>query len=114
MHVPSAYLNVELKETVYMKIDKELAKVLIELDENYTRYLRADGNIVVKLKKNLYGLRQSGKNWYEEIRAFLKKAGYEQGVTDPCTFIKRNVNDKKMFSLMGLYVDDLLLFGTDV
>ena len=60
--VPSAYLNTDLREDVYMMLDKEISALLIEIDATYKLYRRKNGTILVKLKKSLYGLRQAGTN----------------------------------------------------
>ena len=108
--VPSAYLNCSLLEDVYMALDKETSTLLIEIDPNYKQYLRHNGTIVVKLLKSLYGLRQSGANWYNHITDTLIELGYESSHTDPCTFVRREGHH---ISIVGIYVDDCLFFGTN-
>ena len=101
--VPSAYLNCNLREDVYMSIDKETANILCDIDPSYDQYRRSNGAIVVKLNKSLYGLRQSGANWYEHITNTLSTLGYRKSQTDPCTFLR---NDGDSFSIVAIYVDD--------
>ena len=39
---------------------------------------------VCKLKKSLYGLKQSARVWNKQIDEYLKKSGYIQNTADPC------------------------------
>jgi hypothetical protein len=108
--VPSAYLNTDLEEDVYMMLDKIISALLIEIDPTYTPYLRKDGTILVKLKKSLYGLRQAGANWYKMVSQSLIQFGYTVAHTDPCLFSKR---EGCYYSIVGLYVDDCIYFGNN-
>ncbi|KAL7724423.1 hypothetical protein ACLKA6_000726 [Drosophila palustris] len=56
--------------------------------------------------KALYGLRQSGLQWYVKLTESLKDVGLEPTKQDPCFFVKRQ-EDKIL--LVTIYVDDLLL-----
>ena len=106
--VPSAYLNCDINELIHMIIDRDTSTLLCTIDSTYLQYVREDGTILVKLKKNLYGLSDAGKKWYEYAKTHLVKLGYQQLTTDPCVFIKRN---KTSFSIIGLYVDDVIYFS---
>ena len=49
--IPGAYLNAELKEEVFMRIEHRLVKVLMGLaPEVYKDYISPRGDLVVKLK----------------------------------------------------------------
>ena len=65
---------------------------------------------VCRLKKALYGLVQAAKAFFNEIRTFFVKNGYEMCRTEPCLFKKDGKNGKLVG---GFYVDDILLTGTD-
>jgi len=108
--VPSAYLNTDLLEDVYMMLDKIISAILIEIDPTYRPFLRKDGTILVKLKKSLYGLRQAGANWYKMVSQSLIQLGYTVAHTDSCLFSKR---EGCYYSIVGLYVDDCLYFGNN-
>jgi hypothetical protein len=74
--VKSAYLNVPLKETIYMKPPRGVLKPGQE-------------GKVLRLLKGLYGLKQAGRGWYlEMMRVFLKELNFTSSVrlsTIPCT-----------------------------
>ena len=42
---------------------------------------------VLKLKKNLYGLKQAAYNWSELLKAGLFKLGFKQRKVDPCLYL---------------------------
>jgi len=90
-----AYINAKLKEPVYMR-----------LPEGYKS--TTDGNSVLLLKRSLYGLRESGQNWYRLISARLKE---ELGMLpcdfDPCLFVGTN-SEGEVVRCINLYVDDIL------
>jgi hypothetical protein len=45
---------------------------------------------VLKLKKNLYGLRQAGYNWHEKLKEGLIQRGFRQSIVDPCLFLRHD------------------------
>ena len=62
---------------------------------------------VLKLRKSLYGLRQSPRNWYLHLRSKLEKIGLKcQEDVDRCLFISDKV-------ICVLYCDDSILFAKD-
>jgi hypothetical protein len=66
-----------------------------------------DGNrgYVLKLNKNLYGLKQASYNWFNLIKSGLEARGYEhQSETDPCVFLGKD-------SIVLVYVDDCIVFS---
>jgi hypothetical protein len=95
--VNAAYLNAGLKEDLYMKPPKG--------HEDYNkRYW--------KLNKAIYGLKQSGAQWNDELNRYLIKIGYKRLFSEPCLYIKCNRNGK-LLSILAVYVDDILIAGTN-
>ena len=65
----------------------------------------AEEGKVLKLKKSLYGLKQSPVNFFNFIKDKLEKAGFQsQDSVDPCLFISDKV-------ICLVYVDDTLFFS---
>jgi len=64
-----AYLNAELKSAVkpLMRIPRNMADILCEIDKEYILYVNGDGSIIVQLDKALYGCVESALVWYEHI-----------------------------------------------
>jgi len=93
MDVSSAYLNSELSEDVYMKQPDGF------VSDEYP-------NKVLKLKKSLYGLKQSGREWNVKLDSVLTKLGFVPCVSEPCVYTR---NGQGNFNIIAIYVDDLLI-----
>lgn len=65
---------------------------------------------VCKLKKSLYGLKQSPRCWGEEIARFFEKNGYTSSEGDSCLYVLRKDNE---LVIVLLYVDDGLILSTN-
>ncbi len=63
-------------------------------------------NLACKLKKSIYGLKQSHRCWNMALDAHLKKIGFTQWNNDPCIYYKRTGEE---FVYMGVYVDDIII-----
>ena len=101
MDVVAAYLNGELSEEIYMKQPEGFE------DKRYP-------NKVCKLKKSLYGLKQSTRCWNEKIDAYLKSADYKQSAADPCIYYRTQmINGKAVVVFIGVYVDDTIFMSND-
>ena len=88
VNITGVYLNGKIKEEVSMKLDKNLAALLIMIDKSYEEYLEKDGTTLAKLNRALYGLAESAKLWYGHVRATLERHGYKTIESDRCVFIK--------------------------
>ena len=98
MDVKTAFLNGELDTEIYM-----------EQPSGYIDNQRP--NMVCKLQKSIYGLKQSARCWNLSIDRLLKASGYTQSNADPCIYSK--VKDSSLM-IIALYVDDILLASNDV
>lgn len=65
--------------------------------------------IALLLKKGLYGIKQLGRLWNLRLHAILLSLGFIQCYTDSCMYAKIEVDGT---TLVGVYVDDLLVTGT--
>ena len=63
----------------------------------------------IKLQRSLYGLKQSGRMWYNHLSEYLLKERFENNQICPCIFIKKL---EFRFAIVTVYVDDLNLVGT--
>ena len=66
---------------------------------------------VCRLKKSLYELKQSPRQWYERFDTFMLQIGYKRGEHDCCVY-SRIFDDGHIIILM-LYVDDMLIACQD-
>ena len=64
--------------------------------------------MVCKLKKSIYGLKQSPRCWNSVLDQFLKKIGFVQATSDPCLYM---ASEGELF-LIAVYVDDIVLAGS--
>lgn len=97
--VTNAFLHGELKkeEKVYMEIPPGYAEEF------------GPGQ-VCRLKKTLYGLKQSPRVWFGRFSQVMQKYGYKQSNTDHTLFLKQS--DGKVTCLL-IYVDDMIITGND-
>ena len=71
-------------------------------------------NMVSKLQKSLFVLKQSAQDWNKTIEESLKELGYTQNDTDPCIYHKRFIkNNQKGILIIAEYVDDLLIVSNN-
>ena len=62
--------------------------------------------MVYKLKKSLYGLKQSGRNWNGVLHSYLVSQGFIQSQADNCVYMK--ITDKSM-TVVIIWVDDIII-----
>lgn len=72
--------------------------------------LQQGNNIVCRLNKSLYGLKQASRNWFSTFSDTIQKAGYTQSKADYSLFTRTQSNS---FTAILIYVDDILLTGND-
>lgn len=97
LDVKTAFLNGDLKETVFMALPDGLA-------------IENSKNKVLRLKKAIYGLKQSSRSWYEKVDEFLSSLGYKKCRLEPCLYTKMTDTSK---SIIALYVDDFFIFSNN-
>jgi len=94
--VSAAFLIPELKDEVYLRPPSELL-----LPTNQRHFLR--------LRKAIYGLRQSGKLWNDSVVRLLSSNGLNSCASDPCIFIGSPDGQR---TLVALWVDDFVVAST--
>ena len=67
-------------------------------------------NLVCKLKKSIYGLKQASRQWYIKFNNTITSYGFVENTVDRCIYMK--VSGSK-FIILVLYVDDILLAAND-
>lgn len=95
LDVDTAFLIPKLTEEIYM-----------ELPEGYHI---AEQDRVLKLKKSIYGLKQSSRNWNEHLVKTLVNGKFKQSTTDACVLFKEEEDKSRTY--VTVYVDDLLIMG---
>jgi hypothetical protein len=95
MDVKNAYLNGKLTETIYMKQPPSF------VDEEKPKH-------VCRLVRGLYGLRQSGRVWYQTLAKAFKLLGFDVCAVDHAVFVSRKPEPKV---IVAASTDDLLMIS---
>ena len=80
--VVTTYLYGSIDTDIYMKILEGFK--LPEATNPKARNMYS-----IKLQRSLYGLKQSGRMWYNRLSDYLLKEGYVNNSICPCVFIKK-------------------------
>ena len=67
---------------------------------------------VCLLKKSLYGLKQSPRQWNKRFDEFMKDQKFMQSSYDPCVYIRGKESSDRVYLL--IYVDDMLVASKDL
>ncbi|GJU47630.1 retrovirus-related pol polyprotein from transposon TNT 1-94 [Tanacetum coccineum] len=97
MDVKTTFLNVPLKEEVY-----------VNQPDGFVDSHHPDK--VYRLKKALYGLKQAPRAWYDELSNFLVSKGFYKGSIDPTLSITKKGED---ILLVKIYIDDIIFGSTN-
>ena len=97
LDVQTAFLNADVEEDVFVK-----------MAPGYETNDEPDAHLVVKVKKSLYGLKQSPKNLFSMIDVELAVIGFRPLKSDPFVYV---YEDETGFVVLTLYVDDILFFS---
>ncbi|GJX27648.1 zinc finger, CCHC-type containing protein [Tanacetum coccineum] len=98
MDVKTAFLNGDLEEEVYMNQPQGFI-------------LPGNENKVCKLIKPLFGLKQAPKQWHQKFDEVVLSNGYLLNQADKYVYRKFDESGKGV--IICLYVDDMLIFGTN-
>ena len=102
MDVVTAYLYGSLDKEIYMKVPEGYAS-----SKDFKNGRRDVYS--VRLQRSLYGLKQSGRMWYNRLSEFLLHQGFMNNEICPCIFIRAR---KAGFAIIAVYVDDLNIIGS--
>ncbi|GJS39842.1 zinc finger, CCHC-type containing protein [Tanacetum coccineum] len=98
MDVKTTFLNSDLDKEVYMKQPEGFV-------------MPGNKHKVCKLVKSLYRLKQAPKQWYQKFDEVVLSSGFLLNQYDKCIYSKFDSSSKGV--IICLYVDDMLIFGTD-
>jgi len=98
MDVKTAFLNGKLDKEIYM-------------DQPDGFVVKGEERKVCKLLKSLYGLKQAPKQWHEKFDMTLMSAGFTINEADRCVYYRHGGGE---YVILCLYVDDILIFGTNI
>jgi Reverse transcriptase (RNA-dependent DNA polymerase) len=92
----------------YLQADVE-TKIYLDLPIGYEEFLDPNEcrkDCMLLLKKNVYGLKQAGRTWFQHLRSQLVDLGFMQNTHDHCMFSNQQ-------TVVIVYVDDCLIWGKD-
>ena len=95
MDVKTAFLNAPIDCELY-----------VEQPEGFAVHNEKDKKLVGKLEKSLYGLKQSGRNWYSMLHSYLLEQNFSQSLADTCVYTR---HDKSEMSIVIIWVDDIIV-----
>uniref|UniRef100_A0ACD6APZ5 Uncharacterized protein n=2 Tax=Avena sativa TaxID=4498 RepID=A0ACD6APZ5_AVESA len=97
LDVKNAFLHGDLQEEVYMEIPPGFSTP------------RTSGK-VCRLRKSLYGLKQSPRAWFDRFRRVVCGMGYKQCNGDHTVFYRHS---NSQITILAVYVDDIIITGDD-
>ena len=97
MDVVTAFLSGMLEEEIYM--------------EQLDGYIQpGKENLICKLQKSFYGLKQSPRCWHTAFQKYMEEIHFNQGTAYPCIYIK----ESGTLAILAVYVDDLVVIASTV
>ncbi len=96
LDVQTAFLNATLKEEVYMK-----------QPEYYEVKSKSGKELVCKLNKSIYGLKQASNEWNKEVSNTIISFGFIQCKSDICVYMKYSKNSNLI--ILAIFVDDIIV-----
>jgi len=92
-----AFPQADLDVPVYMELPAGM---------ELTGYGNRSNNYVLRLKRNLYGLKNASLNWHAKLKTALEDRDFVESLSDPCVFISEKV-------IVLVYVDDVIIISKD-
>ena len=93
--VTAAFLHADIPEG---------ENVFVDMPRGFEQYTKSGRKKCLKLKKTLYGLRQSPRAFWKYLTEKLELTGLKQSEFDPCLFVGEEV-------ICIVYVDDLIFWS---
>jgi hypothetical protein len=91
--IKSTYLNAALKDTIYMQALPGYLKM-------------EDFGKVLLLLRSLYGLKQAGFEWSEELEKFFLDYGFTRSQVDQAIYFRQNAEEH---TIITVSVDDIAM-----
>lgn len=98
--IKTAFLHGDLEETIYMRQPPGF------------EHPGAKKSMVCKLKRSIYGLKQSPRQWNKVLDGYLRDHGFEPSLCEPCVYIRKSEDGSKP-TIISAFVDDTLIFAPD-
>ena len=93
MELMTTFLNGSLEEDIYM-------------DQTIVFVSKGQEDKVCRLKRSIYGLKQSSRSWYLRFHKAITSFSLSMVLEDHCVYVKRSTGG---IMFLTLYIDDILL-----
>jgi hypothetical protein len=102
LDVKNAFTHAPINADVFLRLPADVADLMMAHDPAYGNVKQSNGSIVVKLKKALYGLRQSPMLWHLHLSNTLIQAGFVRSKYDACIFTKNVGSTKQVLAVLSM------------
>ena len=92
--------------TAYIHASVDLNTIFMERPAGLT--VKDGGDKVCHLLKSLYGLAQSGRNWYLKVCEVFEMAGLQKLESDDCVFV---YEENGLITLVVIFIDDFMMIA---
>jgi len=101
LDVSNDFLNGELEEEIYMKLPEGYAE---------RKGIILPSNVVCRLKRSIYGLKQASRQWFKKFSASLLSLRFLKTHGDHTLFLKDCGGE---YVVVLVYVDDIVIASTN-
>ena len=91
----TTYLYWDLDTKIYMKVSKEVKLI----DSNSSRPWNT---FSIRLRRSIYGLKQSRRMWYNHLSAYVIGQGYENNKLCPACLLRNRISDLRSLQYMSM------------
>ena len=98
LDIKNAFLHGDLAEEVYMKQPPGFVA-------------QGESGLVCRLRRSLYGLKQSPRAWFDRFSSVVQKFGMLRSTADHSVFYHHNSSGQCIY--LVVYVDDIVITGSD-
>ncbi|RVW85983.1 Retrovirus-related Pol polyprotein from transposon RE1 [Vitis vinifera] len=98
LDIKNAFLHGDLVEEVYMEQPPSFVA-------------QGESGLVCRLRRSLYGLKQSPRAWFSRFSSVVQKFGMFRGTADHSVFYHHNSSGQCIY--LVVYVDDIVITGSD-
>ena len=105
--IPNAYVKAD--KEAHLRIYLQLPRGMSASDSTLREHGATSAKeLVIEIRKSLYGLKQAGWLWSQLLHSNFEAAGFRRCESGMCLYWKRDGPD---LVFVGVYVDDLLATG---
>jgi len=79
----------------------QLTKISVQQPPGYEFTGESGTRLTCHLKKSLYGLKKSGRNWHNTLTDFLKSKGFTVSDTDPYVYTLQTPPNEQIIASFG-------------